>query len=391
MNDNPQISRSSQRVLWAGLSLGTIALVIGLIADPLRAWSSLFVNAYFLLTTCLAGVAFLALAAVSGARWHLPFRRIPELLIATVPIAACVMLVVIAWRFIQLMGDHSQTAHAASFWFKEAWLEPKFWLIRGVVCLAVWTLLALVMVRQGRRGPQRTITGGEKALAAVTLGVLAITITVAGVDWTMALEPEWFSTMWGVYQFAGMFQAGLAGMILLAIHSAGRNEQFQAVFQTNHLHDLARLLIGFSCFWMYIWFCQYMLIWYSNIPEETSYFMERARGAWGPVVIASLIMNWGIPFLVLLPRPAKRSVTVMKRVAVVVLIGRWLDLYVMVYPSTQGKTPAFAWTEVAGILCLLCGMPLAINSSHLRWRIVQHRTSDSRNSLSPNVRRQSSV
>ncbi|MDA7980842.1 MAG: hypothetical protein MPJ50_18970 [Pirellulales bacterium] len=385
MNDTPLVSRRTQRVLWMGLSLGVIMLVIGFLTEPTRAWSSLFVNAYFFMTAGLAGAAFLALAAVSGARWHLPFRRIAELLIATVPLAACVMLGVIAWRFAQLIGDHTETAHPLSFWFKEAWLEPKFWLIRTSVCLAIWTLLSIVMLRQGRRSQPHTITGSETAFAAMALIVFAITLTVASVDWTMALEPEWFSTMWGVYQFSGMFQAGLAVMILLAISSAERNAQFRSAFQVDHLHDLGKLLIGFSCFWMYIWFCQYMLIWYSNIPEETSYFMVRTRGDWGPIVIASIIMNWVIPFFILLPRTAKRSVTVMKRVAAVVLIGRWLDIYVMVYPSTQGATPNFAWMEIAGMLCLIGGTPLAINAGYSRLAVRQHEASGSQVQLHLNV------
>ncbi|MCA9068118.1 MAG: quinol:cytochrome C oxidoreductase, partial [Planctomycetaceae bacterium] len=106
-----------------------------------------------------------------------------------------------------------------------------------------------------------------------------------------------------------------------------------------------------SCFWMYIWFSQYMLIWYSNIPEETSYFMNRTHGPWGPIVIVSIVLNWFVPFFLLLPKPAKRNRTVMARVATVLLIGRWVDLYVMVFPSVLKQPPVFGVWEVAGLVC----------------------------------------
>ena len=124
------------------------------------------------------------------------------------------------------------------------------------------------------------------------------------------------------------------------------------VFNDEHLHDLGKLLLGFSCFWMYIWFSQYMLIWYTNMPEETSYFITRMHGSWGPVVVLAIVLNWIVPFFVLLPRPAKRSAGVMAKVAAVVLIGRWVDLYLMVFPSTIGETAVFGVWEAAAIICL---------------------------------------
>ena len=103
---------------------------------------------------------------------------------------------------------------------------------------------------------------------------------------------------------------------------------------------------------MYIWFSQYMLIWYSNIPEETTYFVTRTQGPWGPIVVVSLVVNWLIPFFVLLPRPAKRSRTVMMRIAVVLLIGRLMDLYVMIFPATYGEKPVIGIWELAAIVCV---------------------------------------
>ena len=125
------------------------------------------------------------------------------------------------------------------------------------------------------------------------------------------------------------------------------------------LHELGRLLLGFSCFWMYIWFCQYMLIWYTNIPEESSYYASRVNGLWAPVLYSNIVINWAIPFVVLLPRASKESAGVLIRVSLLVLVGRWLDVYLMVLPAATDGNPQIGFCElgaiavVVGILGLL--------------------------------------
>jgi hypothetical protein len=178
--------------------------------------------------------------------------------------------------------------------------------------------------------------------------VFSVTISGASVDWILALEPMWFSTMWGAYHFSGMFSATV---VILAI-SLRRRGPLRGVFTDEHLHDLGRLLFGFSCFWMYIWFCQYMLIWYTAIPEETIYFIRRSEGAWHPLMLANVALNWIVPFFLLLPRPCKRSEKVMLKVAGVVLVGRWLDLYMMIFPSAD-RSPWIGVWEFAAAAALL--------------------------------------
>jgi hypothetical protein len=151
----------------------------------------------------------------------------------------------------------------------------------------------------------------------------------------MSLEPEWFSTIFGLYNFSGMFVAALALMTLQSIWLRRRGG-FLGVLSGEHLHDLGKLMMAFTTFWAYIHFSQYMLIWYANVPEETGYYILRSDGAWGSLFLLNVAVNWLVPFLVLLPVQAKRSSSVMAKVAALLLVGRWLDLYLMVMPVVSG-------------------------------------------------------
>jgi hypothetical protein len=182
--------------------------------------------------------------------------------------------------------------------------------------------------------------------SAVFAALFAVTFSLAAADWLMALEPMWYSTVWGVYWFSGLMTAGLATVILLALALRDAGPLRQA-FTDEHLHDLGKLLFGFCCFWMYIWYCQYMLIWYAHIPEETVYFVPRLTGAWSAAFIMNVVLNWGLPFLLLLPRSSKRNATLLRRVAVIVLVGRGVDLYVAVYPAAIGSQLVFGIPEIA--------------------------------------------
>ncbi|PHS03322.1 MAG: hypothetical protein COA78_18370 [Blastopirellula sp.] len=322
----------------------------------LRIWSNLFVVAFFLLTIALGGTLFIALTYISGAGWHVAFRRIPESLAKALPVAGIFMLLVLGLRFQEYGWHHDWHGGPGTFWFKELWLTPWFWMIRSVAYVVVWSLLGKMLVsrslKQDESGDTK-LSDSNVGLSALFLAVYAVTFSLACVDWIMALDPLWFSTIWGVYNFSGMIQATLAVIIILGLLLRVQGRPLHGVFTDEHLHDLGRLMIGFSCFWMYIWFSQYMLIWYTNIPEETSYFIIRTHGSWGPVVVVSIILNWVIPFFVLLPQPAKRSSGIMMKVAIVVLIGRWVDLYVMIFPSTLISKPVFGIWEIASICCLV--------------------------------------
>ncbi|MCA9229980.1 MAG: hypothetical protein KDA57_04960 [Planctomycetales bacterium] len=345
------ISPQTSRRLAVLYTVSVIVLAVGAAMEPLRIWSNLLLLGFYLVTVGLGGALFIALTYVCGASWSVGFRRIPEALAVLLAPAAIGLGIILAVGREHYAWHAHGHGDAGTFWFKELWADTSFWLIRAVIYFAVWILLSRALVAVSRSQDQSgsvRLSHFNKRLSAFFLVIYAITFSLASFDWLMLLEPMWFSTIWGVYNFAGMVQATLATMIIAGI-LLRRRGPLQGVFSDDHLHDLGKLLLGFSCFWMYIWFSQYMLIWYTNMPEETSYFIPRAEGAWAPLMVANLVLNWIVPFLVLLPRPCKRSESVMMKVAVVVLVGRWLDLYLMIFPSTVGSPPALGIWEVAGM------------------------------------------
>jgi hypothetical protein len=350
----------SQRVWGVVAICGLIALAASSAVAPERAWANGLLMAYYLVTLGLGAAVFLALTSVTGAGWHVAIRRIPEALTSLLPAGGILIVALVAMESSRFTWQHHGSGDAGSFWFKEMWLSAGFHLARTVVFLLLWILFAALLVRASRRQDQAAVHPRRihPALSVVFLFLFAPSFSLAAIDWIMALEPMWFSTMWGVYQFSGLVMGVLAVMIIAGI-LLRRAGPMQGLFRDEHLHDLAKLLLGFSCFWMYIWFCQYMLIWYSNIPEETSYFVKRLQGAWGPMIVAALILNWGIPFLTLLPRPHKRDEAIMLRVAVVVLVGRWVDLSVMIFPPVIGDAPPLGIPEAAAVVSG-CGLSVVL-------------------------------
>jgi hypothetical protein len=199
--------------------------------------------------------------------------------------------------------------------------------------------------------------------SALFVVVFALSFSVAGVDWLMSLDPHWYSTIYAVYLFAGVLVTGLAALTLIAI-LLRRLGPLAGVVGEEHLHDLGKLLFAFSTFWAYIWVSQYLLIWYGNLPEEVTHYARRTNGAWQRLFVVNLIVNWAVPFVVLLPREAKRHAGVLAGVCVLLLLGRWLDLYLLVMPETA-PAPAVGPLEVliplgyAGLFAVLTARALA--------------------------------
>ena len=359
--NNGNAPRELSRLFLGLIGLGGLGIGIGALSGPERLWANLLMVTFLGVGFGLSGLLFLAFHYVTGAKWSDPLRRLAEAVASILPYSALALGVVVAAGLSHYPWMHENLAAHATYWFKAAWLQPSFFLARTAGYLIVWILFSAVMIRASQR---EDLNGGAAAkrwnvrLSALFLVVFSLTLWLATTDWIMSLEPEWYSTIFAVYHFSGIVLGGLALITLLAVWLRGTGA-LNGTVQDSHFHDLGKLLFGFSSFWMYIWFCQYMLIWYTNIPEETAYYVRRMQGAWQPLFVLNFCLNWAVPFLVLLPRAAKRSGRTLVQIAGLLLVGRWLDLYLSVMPPIAPEAPVPGLAELgaalaaAGVLGLL--------------------------------------
>ena len=329
-------ARTNATFKWLAI-IGVMTFVGGLVFAPQRAWASFLLVNVGLLGMGLGAALFIAFQYVCGARWSVAFRRVPEAMCSVLPWAAlgillCLLMSKVTGNSLYPWATehfHGMKGILLSYWFV---------LVRAVVFLALWVFMVAAIVRGSRRQDatgSATLTASNTRWSAAFLVVFGLTFWLASFDWVMSLEPEWYSTMYGVYHFAGLFLGALAAMTVLAIWLQ-QTGPLRDVLTHEHLHDLGKMLFAFSTFWMYIWFSEYMLIWYANFPEETGHFVRRLTAGWGPLFVANMCITWLVPFFILLPKGAKRSPGMLVRVSSLILIGRWLDLYLLIYPSAVG-------------------------------------------------------
>lgn len=368
-----QHRRTVRRCFAALLLLGVLACAAAAIFTPLRLWANLLSVTFLASSLGMGGLLFLALHSVSGARWHEPLRRPAEGMGNTVPVAAVLLALTVVGGIGYYPWMQHRPEEPATFWFKAMWLEPTFFVARTCVYVVAWAIAARWVVRSSRRCAFEPSAGTRRRHARASAGFLvlfALSFWPATTDWLMSLEPHWYSTIFAAYHFAGALLGGLALLVLLAVWL--RENSASSAISENTLHDLGKLLFGFSSFWMYLWFSQYVLIWYTNIPEEAVYVVRRWSGLWGPLSLASLCLNWVVPFFVLLPRASKRNATILFRVAVIVLIGRWLDLYLGILPPIVGAQPVLGFAEVGTLLLGVGGFSWYLKEALRRTDPAQH-------------------
>jgi hypothetical protein len=307
-----------------------------------RLWALLLVDDFFFLSLGLAGILFLALHYLSSAGWWAVIRRVPEAMMGFVPVAGLLTLplylgrhVLYPWTRPEVLRDDPVVAA------KSAYLNTPSFFGRMLAFVLLWSFFAWLFRRTSLAQDAQTGAAGKEhrrmiRLSAFFIVTFAVTFSLASFDWLMSLDPRWFSTIFAIYTFAGLLASGVAAITLAVVLLRERGD-LAGLVKESHLHDLGKLLFAFSTFWAYIWVSQYLLIWYSNIPEEVTFYVLRTRGGWAPWFYLTPVLTWLLPFCVLLPRGAKRNPRVLKGVAVLVLLGHWLDLYVLAAPPVLGQ------------------------------------------------------
>ena len=334
-----------------------------------HAW---LLSGWYAVSISLGALFFIAIQHLVRAGWSVSVRRLAEFLGASIGwplmlLAPLVLLLLAGHSDLFPWNDPETVRGDKILEGKSAWLNAPFFLVRAVLYAAVWVMCGRWYLRASRRQDETgdaTTTLMLESRSAVALLLLGITITFAAFDWLMSLDPHWFSTIFGIYAFSGAMVAGLSVLAIVVALIVRRN--LHPAINTEHLHDVVKLLFGMNCFWAYIAFSQYLLIWYANIPEETVWLRHRQMHGWDSISLALVIGHFVVPFLVLMPRAAKRSTRLVIVMSSLLLVMHWLDLYWVVYPQLA-ESPVFGLTEVltaVGFVGLLAvGVTLQLRQS----------------------------
>ncbi len=377
---------------------GLVAIVYGAIAygafghiehghhgptDATRFWSVMLQNSVFWLLVVNASMFFLCVTTMAMGGWQVALRRVPEAISSVVPVLGILAFVVLSC--IVLGGrtdiyhwlDKDAVAHDKILNGKKSFLNPTFYLVVSAVSISLWYLLGKKMRSLSLQSDVDGPMDHEKAKSWIwtntvwaSLFTVAFGLTVASTIpwlWVMSIDAHWYSTMYSWYTFASTF---VSGMSLVAIYTIWLKQKGQLEYVTEeHLHDVGKFMFAFSVFWTYLWFSQYMLIWYSNQPEETKYFVERIgtaekSGPYHGIFFLNLALNFVAPLLILMKRGVKRNWSLVTLMGVVIIFGHWIDLYQMVMPGTLHEKAQLNLFEF-GVPCLFVGIIMLVTGKYL--------------------------
>ena len=354
-NDSGYVKRAlPQKFLTIGFVLLGIGLVLGIIAyivDPQRASYSYLTSFMFLISVGVGSLFLVSLEYLSGAVWSTPFRRISEFFAGTIPYIIIISIPLFFTLHDVFHWTHTSVVESdAVLKSKEAYLNIPFFLVRNVVIFLVWTLFYYLITKRSRKQDEtgdHALTTTNIKLSTGFIFLFAITITMTGVDWMMSLEPHWYSTIFGVYYFAGTVWCALA-LLTLAVVLLRENGYLIPGLKNDHYYSLGTMMFAFTAFWGYIAFSQYMLIWYADLPEETSWFFHRWEGGWMYASVFLIIVHFIVPFFALLSFPAKTNPRRLKFVAVWILAAHFFDLYWVIMPGMvqAGRAYYFSWMDL---------------------------------------------
>jgi hypothetical protein len=348
-----------KRLLRASIAVGVVSLVaiaIGFALDPRQTLFSYLIAISYWLGMALGSLILLAILHASNAKWPVVVRRMLEKTSASnivfvplfLPIAIGVKELFL-WAAPPADLDH---AARALIDHRSGYLNVPFFLVRAGIYFAIWGIVAYALhlwseQQDSTRDPRLTIR--QRRLGAASLPFLGLSVTFAAFDWLMSLEVSWYSTIFGIYYFAGAFVSAIALLIVITALARGPN-LYGSLVSPDHYHNLGNLLFAFVTFWAYIAFCQFMLVWIADLPEEVRWFLARTTGKWRPVAVALAIGHFVVPFFALLSSEVKRNRKALAAIAAWVLVFCYLDVYWIIAPTLRPQSPLPHWTDPTAFL-----------------------------------------
>jgi hypothetical protein len=347
-----EILRFERRAFLVG-ALAVPALVAGFLIHRPAFFIAYLVAYLFWLSIALGGLAVSMIHHLSRGAWGLPARRVLEAAARTLPgLAVLGVPLLFGLRDLYPWARPEVVAADELLQGKTIYLNVPFFVGRAALYFALWIgfawLLARLSARQDRAFGDPGLARRMQLLAAPGLGLYCLAATFAAFDWLMSLDPDWVSTIYGVYFVAGHGLAGFAFLILVALFLS-RREPLADALGRRHFHDWGKLLLAFVMLWAYFGFSQFLIIWSANLPSEIGFFLTRTRHGWQWVALALVVGHFALPFVLLLSRDLKRRARRLAVVAALVLAMRWVDLYWQAAPALH---PQRVWPHYLDLLAL---------------------------------------
>ncbi len=370
---------------YALIGIGGAALLYGMFTkgfstdehEQAHFWGTLMYNTIFWTLVCNAAMFFICFSTMAQAAWMQSFRRIAEAISTLVPVFGTITFAVLMFvvlgdkHHIYHWLDHEAVMNDPILKGKVGFLNPTFFIVWTTLTITLWSYFGYRMRKissEADVAPMDADTAKAyniKSMVGAGFFLVWFGLTVASTIpwlWLMSIDAHWYSTMYSWYTFASSFVAGMSLVALWLIYM--KNKGYMELSNSEHLHDMGKFMFAFSIFWTYLWFSQYMLIWYANIPEETVYFKHRVQGAYKPIFFLNLIVNFLAPLLILMKRSAKRNFTLMALMAVVILFGHWIDFYQMVMGSLMKEHVSLGWLDF-GVLTFFVGVMILMTARAL--------------------------
>lgn len=333
--------------------LGAVVCAILGMGNPKQFFFSWLVSFLFFTSLALGALFWVLIQYAAQGGWGIVLRRIGETVFTLIPLMAVLFVpVVFGLHDLYEWTHHEAVESDALLQWKSPYLNVPFFLIRAALFFAIWSFIALFYYRGSRSQDatgDRSVSARLRKFAGPCIIVLALTQSFAAIDWIMSLTPHWYSTMFGVYFFAGSFVGFIALLSIAAVAMRGAG-LLDTVISVEHLHDVGKLLFGFTAFWAYIAFSQFFLIWYANLPEETIWFRPRMEGSWLTVSVLLMAGHFGVPFFYLMGRDVKRRGSTLALGGAWLLTMHFVDIYWQVMPTLhpEGFSPSIL--DVAAFL-----------------------------------------